>query len=428
MGLQQSKGSNVLIKNPSTPEIPSTHMQIRTISRTAPEGSPFARHIPALDGVRGLAILGVAGSHLFPFNGHSGFETAIHNALSFGASGVDLFFVLSGFLITGILFDSLGDPEFFRKFYARRVLRIFPLYYGVLAGFGVAALLLRLNFHSELLSLSLYLQNSALIAPQIRDYAGPSVLPLSHFWSLAIEEQFYLAWPVTIFLLRKRQRLLLVCVAAFLLCPLLRFFLLLHGVGYFTIHTNTLCRADTLLAGGALALLLRCRHQDRVRSLGGWLFAAGALAIIVVNLLLHAGLISRTSTAFQAVLASGYSLSAVMFSGLLAMALGFRYIGNLFSLRPMRWLGKYSYGIYVIHVILFVYLEEPIRNAIRLHLTTNKGAVVVLTGLFLFLLSISAAYLSYNLYEKRFLRLKRYFEYRRLTRSVDAGDRPALSA
>lgn len=78
----------------------------------------------------------------------------------------------------------------------------------------------------------------------------------------------------------------------------------------------------------------------------------------------------------------------------------------------MRWLGKYSYGIYVLHVILFVYLDQPIRNLIRLHLTSSKGAAVVLTGLLVFLLSITAAYLSYNLYEKRFLRLKRFFDYR----------------
>jgi peptidoglycan/LPS O-acetylase OafA/YrhL len=152
------------------------------------EGSPYARHIPALDGIRGLAVLGVAGSHLFPGTPHGAVTFAIAHALSFGASGVDLFFVLSGFLITGILFDSLGDGHFFQKFYARRVLRIFPLYYAVIGLYALGALLLGMRYNRELISLALYLQNTSWIAPPIYAYNGPSNLPLSHFWSLAIEE------------------------------------------------------------------------------------------------------------------------------------------------------------------------------------------------------------------------------------------------
>ena len=112
------------------------------------EGSPYARHLPALDGVRGFAVLGVACSHIFPGTPHSALQSLVHAAFSFGSRGVDLFFVLSGFLITGILYDSLPDPGFFRKFYARRILRIFPLYYGVLAAYALAALFFGLNFHN----------------------------------------------------------------------------------------------------------------------------------------------------------------------------------------------------------------------------------------------------------------------------------------
>jgi peptidoglycan/LPS O-acetylase OafA/YrhL len=381
-------------------------------SQAVPEGSPFVRHLPALDGIRGLAILGVVGSHLFPATAHSSIQVYIHQGLALGANGVDLFFVLSGFLITGILYDSLSDPAFFRKFYARRILRIFPIYYGVLAAFAVAALVFGLHFHHELLSLALYVQNSYLIAPQIRDYTGPSTLPLSHFWSLAIEEQFYLAWPITVFLLRKRRRLLLFCAASLLICPLLRFTLLLHGVKYFTIHTDTVCRADSLLAGGALALLLRSHLHDRVLRIGGWLFTTGLLAFALMSALVSYGIVTYTSIGFMLLLALSYSAIAAVSTGLIALALGSRHIGSFFSLKPMRWLGKYSYGIYVLHVIIFVYLEEAIRDAIRVHLTQNKGAIVVLTGLLVFILSITAAYLSYNLYERRFLRLKRFFDYR----------------
>jgi peptidoglycan/LPS O-acetylase OafA/YrhL len=381
--------------------------------QSVPEGSPYARHLPALDGVRGFAVLGVACSHLFPGSPHSPLEAVVHNAFAFGATGVDLFFVLSGFLITGILYDSLPGPGFFRKFYARRALRIFPLYYGVLAVFALAALAFGLNFHHELLSLALYLQNSDLVAQRIRNYGGPTALPLPHFWSLAIEEQFYLVWPITIFLLRKRRRLLIFCVTALLACPLLRFALLLHGVNYFVIVANTVCRADSLLAGGALALLLRSRFHDCVLRAGGWIFAAGALAYIAMGFVVvsHISLF-HNPIAFQAKLSLEFSAMALASAGVIALALRSHLVAAICSLRPLRWLGKYSYGIYVLHLILFIYLEEALRNFVHAHITPNKGVDIVISGLLIFSISLTAAYLSYNLYEKRFLRLKRFFDYR----------------
>jgi peptidoglycan/LPS O-acetylase OafA/YrhL len=357
-------------------------------------------------------VLGVACSHLFPATPHSSFEAFIRNAFAFGAAGVDLFFVLSGFLITGILYDSLPDPGFFRKFYARRVLRIFPLYYGVLAAFALAALLFGLNFHRELLSLALYLQNTDLIAQPIRDYLGPTALPLPHFWSLAIEEQFYLVWPITVFLLRKRRRLLIFCASAIFLCPLLRLALLLHHVNYYAVETNTLCRSDSLLIGAALALLLRSRLHDRVLRSALWIFLGGAVSTVLMLFLYSHGLVFTTPTLVQVFLAFNLSSVAIASVGVIALALRSPAVSRLCTLPPMRWLGKYSYGIYVLHLILFTYFDGPFRRFFNAHLSTNKGVDIVITGLLIFLISITAAYLSYNLYERHFLRLKRYFDYR----------------
>jgi peptidoglycan/LPS O-acetylase OafA/YrhL len=380
--------------------------------RETPEGSPYARHLPALDGVRGFAVLGVACSHLFPATPHSSFEAFVHGAFSFGSSGVDLFFVLSGFLITGILYDSLPDPGFFRKFYARRVLRIFPLYYGVLGVFAIAALFFGLNFHHELLSLALYLQNTTLIAQRMRDYYGPTSLPLPHFWSLAIEEQFYLVWPITVFLLRTRRRLLIFCAAALILCPLLRVLLFLHGVNYFIVVENTLCRSDSLLAGAALALLFRSRLHDRVLRAAGWIVLAGAVFGGLLSYLSNHGPFLNTATGYQVYLAVDFSVMALLSVGFISLSLHSPLVSRLCTLRPMRWLGKYSYGIYVLHLILFAYLDQPFRHFCSSYFTPNKGADILITGVLIFLFSIVAAYLSYNLFEKRFLRLKRYFDYR----------------
>ena len=379
-------------------------------TQALPEASPYARHIPALDGVRGFAALGVVLSHVFPGTPRTHPEIVLRHVLSFGALGVDLFFVLSGFLITGILYDSLADSAFFRKFYARRALRIFPLYYGVLIAFAIAAIVFHLNFHHQLLSLALYLQNTYRIAIPISLYTGPSILPLGHFWSLAIEEQFYLVWPVVVFLVRKKRSLFFCCAAALLLCPLLRADAYVHGFPYGFIHVNTLCRSDSLLAGAALALLLRSKFHGNVLRTGMPLFCIGFAGIFLPDVF-----IPHLHSAFLANLAASlrYSAAAAAASGVLLLALGSPFIRRLFTLGTLRSLGKYSYGIYVLHIILFAYFERPIRSFMLAHVTTSKAAIILTDGVLCFALTLLAAYLSYNFYERRFLRLKRFFDYRR---------------
>lgn len=384
------------------------------------EGSPYARHIPALDGIRGLALLGVAGSHLFPGTPHGAVSRAIGRVLGFGATGVDLFFVLSGFLITGILFDSLGDRHFFRKFYARRVLRIFPLYYGVIALYALSALLLGVRYGRELLSLALYMQNTGWIAQPLDAYAGPSQLPLAHFWSLAIEEQFYLVWPLVVFLLRRRRRLLIFCCGAILVCPFLRAALTFHGASFYAVHQNTVCRADSLLIGGALALLLRSRIHDRVLRWTGWLVLVGLAAQISLRFVPEQAV---NPLGYAVGYGLSYSALSATFVGLMALALRGGVVTRLCEQRTLRWLGKYSYGLYVLHLPLFTYLQQPVRDMLAPLLHENKGAVVAATGFICFAVSVIAAYLSYNLYERRFLRLKRFFDYRRPDKKVpDRGE------
>jgi peptidoglycan/LPS O-acetylase OafA/YrhL len=387
-------------------------MQIRNNDPSISEVSPYNRHLPALDGIRGIAVVAVACSHLFPANPHSALQSFLHEMLAFGSNGVDLFFVLSGFLITGILYDSLGDTRFFRKFYARRILRIFPLYYAVLSVFALAALIFGLDYHHQLLSLALYLQNTTLIAQRIRSYSGANELPLPHFWSLAVEEQFYLVWPITVFLMRGRRRLLIFCAAALLVCPLLRYYLLLHGVNYYVVSANTLCRADSLLAGAALALLFRSRFRDQVVRAGSWIFAIGAISKIVLVYSLDRGPLLNSLDVYRVFLVIDFSAIAIASSGLIVLALSAPRVTSLCTLQPLRWLGKYSYGIYVLHLIIFSYLDEPFRGFCAGHISDDKGLNILITGIAIFFISLIAAYISYNLFERHFLRLKRYFDYR----------------
>ena len=373
-------------------------------------------HEPALDGVRGLAVLGVMASHLFYGTPHGWASGAALRVLAFGATGVDVFFALSGFLITGILFDSLGDQGYFRKFYIRRALRILPLYYGVLLIVWAVQLAGKADYGRQLASLALFLQNSHRIAEPIWRYHGASPLPLVHFWSLAVEEQFYLVWPLCVFLLRGRERVFRACVIGVVFSVGLRCWLRTRGVPYEDLHEMTLCRLDVLLAGGALAMTVR--GAGRNRAFEG---ALGAFAIAAAIGFLQAQL--APGPLHEAVRFTLLSLMYAMGAALVVAAalLPEGRMGRAMSWRPMRVLGRYSYGLYVWQYIVAGLLRDPIDHALRTGGVQSAELAVVLTGLALAAVSFALAWASYEFYERRFLRLKRLFRYDVQPRARELG-------
>lgn len=357
-------------------------------------------HIQALDGIRGLAIAMVLLFHLQSNDNPAGSHLIrlIVGIKEAGWAGVDLFFALSGFLITGILVDLLGTEHFFRNFYVRRTLRIFPLYYGVLL---VLYVVLRPTWHDDrqFYLLLVYLQNTALWwhGPQ------PELLQslTGHLWSLAAEEQFYLMWPIVVFLVRDRRKLLWIAAALVLSVPLFRTFLWMHGVTYKVIYTSTFCRADSLLAGSWLALAVRSQLRERLLRIAPITFWAAILACLVIAV--TTGSFSwRTNPVVATV---GYSVLAVASTSLIVMALS---IGStttsIMNLSPLRWLGRYSYGIYILHPMVgFLYapfIETHVHGKIASHVVTFLATLLV---------TLPLAWGSYNFYERRFLSLKRYF-------------------
>jgi peptidoglycan/LPS O-acetylase OafA/YrhL len=212
---------------------------------------------------------------------------------------------------------------------------------------------------------------------------------------------------------------------AFVGSLLLRFNLAYSQTIYHIINRSTLCRMDSLLAGGALALLLRGRLHDAVLryapavfGVGAGLFSLGFFRFLVER---HPGLIFPFDASF---LALRYTFQALMFAGLIAWCLQRNSVPRLvFELRPLRFLGKYSYGLYVLHVLALGLLLGWFKSGIG-HFTQNKPVAIVGAGVLAFMVSVAAAWLSFNFYEKPFLRLKHYFDYDRspVTKPVPSED------
>jgi peptidoglycan/LPS O-acetylase OafA/YrhL len=367
-------------------------------------------HIPALDGVRGTAILLVLCDHLLWTNHEAG--SAVFNVLIAVREslwiGVSLFFALSGYLITGILWDTLDRPHFFRNFYIRRSLRIFPLYYGFLFALLALTPLLHFEWNGWQWFYLTYTANLALWG------VGGLGLPhvnINHFWSLQVEEQFYLVWPLVIYRIRNQRRTIRAALLACLCVLGVRTFLVVfhaHFANPYLTMAPTFSCVDNLLFGCILALLLRTQHRQKVLALAPKVFAC-CLACLFCMAIADRGLLFYDSALQQTI---GASILAIGCSALIAMSLlPNSRTAHLFDLSFLRFFGKYSYGLYVYHYTLDAIFTQHLRAAILRH-THSKAISVVAGALLVAGMSVLAALLSYHLYEKHFLKLKRFFSYR----------------
>jgi peptidoglycan/LPS O-acetylase OafA/YrhL len=382
------------------------------------------KRVPVLDGLRGLAIALVLVNNNFPERLTAPRLDVIAVHLSrFGWIGVDLFFVLSGYLITGILFDTKGGPGYFRNFYARRVLRIFPLYYAVLfvvfvivphTHLATADQLRRL--HQQRWYYWLYMAN---LGTMIH---GNTAFNTGHFWSLAVEEQFYLIWPLVV-LLFDRRRLIGVCLVVMAASFVLRAVWLFHGLSSTWVYEGTPFRVDGLAVGAMVALIMR--RPGGAEWLARWAWPVGRVALPLGVALVAWFEMTHTTAGNFGVQVFGYPALAFGFGALLVRCLDARpesRLARTFDSRSMRFLGRYSYAVYVLHPFVLLFLNEMVPWTFTPPLVLGSHVPVgILVIPLVTLITLPLALLSWNLLEKRFLALKRYFPYSREVRQAPAA-------
>lgn len=355
---------------------------------------PKSTYYPWLDVLRGLAILMVLVCHgLDPANGtvfdqyHSIGMFALRTLTADGRFGVHLFFILSGFLITGILLQSRADRDYYRNFYLRRVLRIVPAYVLMLIALKLGGVV----SWRFLLICVLYLCNMPGLLGGRPEY-GP-------LWSLSVEEQFYLVWPLVVRKLSLRA-LAWFSAAIVVLTPLLRFVLLYGPAPLHDIDKKTWAVCDFFAAGALIAIAVRTpRLYTLLRR------AAVPLTLLGLGLSLLLFLPLEPAPATQnAVAALGLEPVLITFSGLVLLAALLRGKPKALVFRPLLFLARISYGLYLCHEWIFVLVSRhwpfpPIPGA---------GPVAQLAPPFAVgsALSIAVAFISRNTVEERFLQLK----------------------
>jgi peptidoglycan/LPS O-acetylase OafA/YrhL len=375
-----------------------------------PSQKKDSSHVNALDGIRGLAILLVLGHHLLVLDITASYYQWVDAFRESFWCGVDVFFALSGFLITGILIKTVNTHGFFRNFYARRSLRIFPLYYAVVLGIFAYSHFVGVHWAGQQWHLLTYTNRIFLDVhqPGWNMYAEKGV-GLVNLWSLHVEEQFYFIWPLLVFLVRRPRRLLPLAAGLSLASIALRFWLTYHGVAFEVLYASLFSRADNLLIGGCLAILLQTRYRTAALRASRPVFFGTAAVLAGIFVFRH-GLLWHDSRFFFAI---QFTLLAVVSTALIGLCLDpHSFASRMFSTRFMRFFGKYSYGLYIFHSVLPIFLDQPLHRLFSAWIR-DPELVLILISLVILASSIAVSVLSFRFFEMPFLRLKRYFEYRR---------------
>jgi peptidoglycan/LPS O-acetylase OafA/YrhL len=394
---------------------------VGSIDRPAALQRAVRERLPALDGLRGLAVIVVVWHNAaltgpgFGSGATAGLLSLVSNM---GWMGVQLFFVLSGFLITGILLDEKDTPHQFRNFYTRRALRIFPLYYAVLIVAFIVLPALGSAPTWNITNPSLEVWYWTYLSNWVVSIKGGGA-GLSHFWSLGVEEQFYLLWPLAVIGLRRRV-LAGLCLALIVSAPLARG-LLVHydfGVAKWAAYEFTFARWDALGMGALLAVTVRHRPwlERAIASAPQLTYCAlGYMALYLVMNHNFAAVEHGVAAVNQSVAALLFAI--LLFNGIFPAGAGQSRWQSLLHRPALRNVGQYSYAIYVFHFPIIVSCaplwEKYFTKFHQLHPTLDTIARVLAAFATSYLLSRCSWYVL----ERHFLRLKGLFQSRAASHS-----------
>jgi peptidoglycan/LPS O-acetylase OafA/YrhL len=370
------------------------------------------KHIKLLDGIRGWAIIFVMLYHFTisfqQTRGLNSFDFLFAKIFGTGWLGVDLFFVMSGFLITSILYKSINNPSYFKNFYVRRLLRIFPLYYGVL----FLLLIVIPTLSNSLAEKTAVMQENSfwfwsyLVNWKVAQLGTFNGFQSGYMWSLAVEEQFYIFWPLFVRVFYKK----LIKASLFLFAISLAFKSIAFYLGLTatTIYTMTFSHMDGLLLGSIFGVLFvkGTLSSEIIKNLK---LASCLSVVVIVVIALYTGGFSF----YNKIVASlGVTCASIIFCYVLIKTV---YVGNslllqtLFSNHFVIRCGQLCYGLYLLHQPIGVIISEKVISTNAFEIGGSYLPATLINVLLSFSLSLLCAQLSYTFFELHFLKLKKYF-------------------
>jgi peptidoglycan/LPS O-acetylase OafA/YrhL len=392
------------------------------MSIEAAKASGKGRYQPALGGMRGYGFLAVFIGHYFGpvllLHQNNFLVNVLSKPLELAWLAVPGFFVLSGYLIGGILSGTLGREGYFKVFYARRILRVFPVYYLTLLVVAFIATAQGIHLKSEFWWHFLYLHNL------LRGYTALGFVPpfgqLVHLWSLAIEEQFYLTWPLIVWLAKDRKTLLKVVAVLIAASFVLRLISPLIHLTASRSYVATPTRADSILMGVGLALMGGHWLVERIRPYATFIAIVGAVTFIISWSTHLATPATYLRVAFEIPLANVTVLAI-----LIAVLDEKTVLARLCSARWAGWLGSMSYAMYVFHYLYqhwFLFTFRPWLQAYMPELWAT-----LFTAILGFALTLGLGMLSFKFIELPAANLKKYFKYGPVRRLRESESTPGIS-
>ena len=364
-------------------------------------------YLPSLEGVRGYAFLAVFLAHYSPFDlpifhvRH--WWTVLPLIVNIAWIAVPVFFVMSGYLIGGILYDTRDREGFFRVFYSRRILRVFPIYYITLLAVASLDSIQGISLNGTFWFHLLYVQN--LLPGYIGDTGAPPSNQISHFWSLAVEEQFYLVWPLVVWFFPNRRTLLRATILLISLCFITRLSVSWIHISPARSYVATPTRVDAILLGVLLALIRHEGIYKRLEPLAKYAALAGICVMMI--------LVAKPALEFPfPSLGNAFEISLVNFIAAAIIVAALEegsFLCRLCSLRWICWLGSLSYGLYVFHLVYRQWFMDSFLYHIAAYMPLSIAYFA--SASIAFCLTLFLALVSYRFIERPAMNLKKRIQY-----------------